>query len=82
MTDFRIKTLRCEWLVVIQQVDQYGVPCQGQRSILAIWPTADEAYADLPNHGDESVYVKGRWIPKSAMHGYEFIEVQYREVEF
>jgi hypothetical protein len=81
MTDFRIKTLRCEWLVVIQQVDQYGVPFQGQRSILSIWATADEAYADLPNHGVESEYVKGRWIPKSAMHGYEYVQVQYREVE-
>ena len=48
MTDFRIKTLRCEWLVVIQQVDQYGASAHGQRSILARWPTADEAYNTCP----------------------------------
>ena len=81
MTDFRIKTLRCEWLVVIQQVDQYGASNRGQRSILARWPTADEAYNDLPNHGVELEHVKGRWIPNSPMHAYEYLEVQYREVE-
>lgn len=81
MTDFRIKTLRCEWQVVIQQVDQYGAPRPGQRSILAVWPTDLEAFADLPNHGYEDRYVKGRWIPVSAMHSYEYLEVQYREVE-
>jgi hypothetical protein len=81
MTEFLIKTLRCEWLVVIQQVDQYGAPCKGQRSILSIWPTADEAYADLPNHAVESEYVKGRWIPKNPMHAYEYVGVQYREIE-
>ena len=81
MTDFRIKTLRCEWLVVIQQVDQYGASAHGQRSILARWPTADEAYNDLPNHGVEHEHVKDRWIPNSPMHAYEYLEVQYREVE-
>lgn len=81
MGEFRIKTLRCEWLVVIQQVDQYGANLNGNRSILAIWPTADEAYADLPNHSVESEFVKGRWIPKSPMHAYEYVQVQYREVE-
>ena len=81
MTDFRIKTLRCEWLVVIQQVDQYGSFLPNQRSILARWPTADEAYNDLPNHGVEHKHVKGRWIPNSPMHAYEYLEVQYREVE-
>lgn len=82
MSEFRIKTLRCEWLVVIQQVDQYGCPQRGDfRSILAIWPTADEAYADLPNHGVENEFVKGRWIPKNPMHAYEYVQVQYREVE-
>lgn len=81
MTDFRIKTIRCEWQVVIQQVDQYGCSLRGGRSILARHPTDLEAYADLPNHGHEDSYVKGRWIPKSPMHAYEYLEVQYQEVE-
>ena len=81
MSEFRIKTLRCEWQVVIQQVDQYGASVNGLHTILARWPTYEEAYADLPNHGVEHSHVKGRWIPNSPMHSYEYIEVQYREVE-
>jgi hypothetical protein len=81
MTEFRIKTLRCEWQVVIQQVnDDWSLRRDGT-AILARWPTAEKAYADLPNHANESIYVKGRWIPKNAKHAYEVVEVQYREVE-
>jgi hypothetical protein len=80
MTEFRIKTLRCEWQVVIQQVDQYGRWADG-RVVLASWPTYEEAYADLPNHGYEHEYVKGRWIPNDGISGYELLQVQYREVE-
>ena len=83
MTEFRIKTMRCEWQVVIQQVDQYGCSIRDGRgrSKLSVWPTYEEAYADLPNHGHENPYVKGRWIPKNPMHAYEYLEVQYQEVE-
>jgi len=80
MKNFRIKTMRCEWQVVIQQVDQYGASTK-DRTILDVWPTYEEAYADLPNHGHEDNYVKGRWIPNNPMHTYEVVEVQYREVE-
>lgn len=81
MADFRIKQLRCEWQVVIQQVDQYGCNIGNCHTILARWPTAEEAYADLPNHGREHDYVKGRWIPIDAISIHEYLEVQYREVE-
>jgi hypothetical protein len=83
MTDFRIKTFRCEWQVVIQQVDQYGhpFPYLGAGEVLSRWPTAEEAYADLPNHGFEHEYVKGRWIPNGGFSAYVQLEVQYREVE-
>jgi hypothetical protein len=81
MTDFRIKTLRCEWQVVIQQVDQYGCSLRDGCTILAVWPTCEQAYADLPYYGHEDSYVRGRWIPKGALHAYEYLEVQYREVE-
>lgn len=81
MKNFRTKTLRCEWQVVIQQVDQYGSKCQHPAVVLDSWPTAEEAYNDLPNHGYEDEYVKGRWIPNNAMCAYEWLEVQYREVE-
>ena len=81
MTEFRIKTFRCEWQVVIQQVDQYGCAIRDSQTILARWPTYEEAYADLPNHGYESEFVKGRWIPDDATLLYEYLEVQYREVE-
>ncbi len=81
MPDFRIKTLRCEWQVVIQQVDQYGCNYPNSAVVLARWPTAEEAYRDLSNHGYEHEYVKGRWIPNGAISAYEYLEVQYREVE-
>lgn len=81
MTEFRIKKLRCEWQVVIQQVDQYGRNCTNSRVVLARWPTAEEAYNDLSNHGHEDKFVKGRWIPKDSISAYEYLEVQYREVE-
>jgi hypothetical protein len=79
--NFRIKTMRCEWQVVIQQVDQYGMSIRGDRSVLESWPTSKEAYLDLPNHGNKHRYVTGRWIPKNPKHDYEILEVQYQEVE-
>jgi hypothetical protein len=81
MTAFRIKTLRCEWQVVIQQVDQYGCSIRDARIILNRWPTHEEAYNDLKNHGYEHEHVKGRWIPNDAISAYEWLEVQYKEVE-
>ncbi len=81
MKVFKTKTFRCEWQVVIQQVDQYGCPIRDSKVILDRWPTPDEAYADLPNHGYEHEFVKGRWIPNDAISAYEWLEVQYREVE-
>jgi hypothetical protein len=85
MTEFRIKTLRCEWQVVIQQVDQYGCNTNdglaGDRVVLSRWPTYQEAYNDLQNHGYEHEHVKGRWIPNDGISAYEWLQVQYREVE-
>ena len=77
---FVYKTYRCEWQIVIQQVDQYGRPLPNSEIILARWPTADQAYVDLSNHGYEHEYVKGRWIPNDAISVYEYLEVHYREV--
>lgn len=81
MTEFRIKTLRCEWQVVIQQVDQYGCNINDSRFVLSRWPTYEEAYNDLQNHGYEHKYVKERWIPNDRISDYEWLQVQYREVE-
>ena len=80
MTDFRIKTLRCEWQVVVQQVDQYDQNV-GQPTVLSAWPTYEAAYADLVNHGREHEFVINRWIPKTATNEFECLEVRYREVE-
>lgn len=74
------KTYRCEWQIVIQQVDQYGCNYPNGAVVLGRWPTAEDAYNDLPNHGHEHEYVKGRWVPNDAISTYEWLEVQYREV--
>ena len=66
------KTYRCEWQVVVQQVDQYGCNYPNSAVVLDRWPTAEAAYNDLPNHG--------RWITNDAISNYEWLEVQYREV--
>jgi hypothetical protein len=81
MTEFRIKTLRCEWQVVIQQVDQYGCIIRDSLVILSRWPTHEKASNDLKNHGYEDKHIRGRWIPDDAISAYEWLEVQYREVE-
>ena len=80
MKNFKIKTMRCEWQVVIQQVDQYGASVNG-RTLLDSWPTREEAIADLPNHGVKDKYLSDRWIPIGSLHRYEYLEIQYREVE-
>jgi len=80
MKTFKIKTLRCEWQVVIQHVDQYGMSTK-DRTVLDIWPTYEEAKADLPNHGKQSDHVFSRWIPNIENTRYVVLEIQYREVE-
>ena len=77
--DFKIKTIRCEWQVVIEDVDQYD-QSTGKHKVLSSWPSYQQAYDDLPNHGIEHQYVK-RWIPKSPEHPYQFLKVQYTEVD-
>lgn len=76
---FETKVTRCEWQVVIQQVDQYGKDA-GTPKVLKSWPTAEQAWSDLINHGFEHKHVKGRWIPNGATNGYEQLDVRYREV--
>ena len=75
---FEYKTVRCEWQVVIQDVDQYGMSTK-VRKVLSTWGSPAEAYIDLPKHGVESVWVKDRWLPWEC-NGYQILEVQYREV--
>jgi hypothetical protein len=75
---FKYKTVRCEWQVVVQGVDQYGMSTK-EREVLASWGSYDEAKADLPTYGKESEWVRGRWLPFNNS-GYQILEVQYREV--
>jgi hypothetical protein len=79
MTDFVFKTYRCEWQVVITPVDQYN-QIDGPRKVLSAWPTREEAYADLPNHGYEHKYIPGRWLPHDSFSEYRLLEVYYKEV--
>lgn len=81
MTEFHIKKLRCEWQVVVYQIDPHGCKYPDSALVLSRWPTADEAYRDLPNHGYEDELVKGRWIPNNAISIHEWLEVCYQEVE-
>jgi len=81
MTTFRTKTLRCEWQVVVtQQTYDYDYTRHTSAKVLSRWPTAEEAYNDLSNHGYEHKYVKNRWVPNDATSEYECLEVRYQEV--
>jgi hypothetical protein len=81
MTDYVTKHYRIEWCVAIQDVDQYE-QTTGNPEILSVWPTRDQAVADLSNHGHESQYVKDRWIPNNKKHDYQILEIQGRHVYF
>lgn len=51
---------RSVWDVVSYPVDIHWMQC-GKETVLATHATAQEAIADLPNHGTESEYVAGRF---------------------
>lgn len=76
---FKTKTLRCEWQIVSQQVDQYGQPTK-HYTVLASWPSYPLAVEDRPNHGYKHSYIDSRWIPNGTKHAYDFLEIRYREV--
>lgn len=77
--EYEYVTKRTEWLVVRQQVDQYGRN-MGEYEVVSIHPTRGHAVMDQPNHGKESEFVKGRWMPFNG-NGYEIIEITCRAVE-
>jgi hypothetical protein len=81
MTEYVTKHYRIEWCVAIQDVDQYE-RTTGNPEILSVWPTRDQAVADLSKHGHESQYVKDRWIPNNKKHDYQILEIQCRNVYF
>ena len=74
----KYKTVRCEWQVVVQGVDQYGNSTK-EREVVSTRGSLEEAWADLPTYGKESDWVRGRWLPFNDS-GYQILEVQYREV--
>jgi len=80
--DFIIKKLRCEWQVVIQEVDQYWRDVtggHGYHEILSVWPTYELARNDIPNHGHETA--NGKWFPNSFPgSAYHVLTVKYTEV--
>jgi hypothetical protein len=82
VSDFKVKTLRCEWQVVIQEIDPYGSGSSLNlaRWLLAVHPTHESAKADLPNHGTKHKYLDDVWVPNNAANDYLRLEVQYREV--
>ncbi len=75
---FEHKIYRCEWLIVIQEVDQYGNN-MNEKTILNAFPRYYMAFEKMPEYGYEHEFVKGRWIPLNASHGYEELQIQYRE---
>jgi len=79
MGTFQIKTYRCEWQIVSQPIGQYEEHT-GPTSVLAVWPTREEAVKDRVNWAVEHEYIKKRWIPKDNYNGYVRVDIVYREV--
>jgi hypothetical protein len=77
---FDHKIYRCEWQIVIQDVDQYGKNVDKKKLITAL-PTYEQAFDKMSEYGREHEYVKGRWIPHNPDHAYQFLEIQYKEVQ-
>lgn len=79
VTDFKLKTYRCEWQVQNGEVDQYGLNFKPYETFS--YATHEEAFAARPNHAKLHGFVKGRWIPKNAPHDYVECQIAYEEVE-
>jgi hypothetical protein len=77
---FDHKIYRCEWQIVIQDVDQYGKNVDKKKAINAL-PTYEQAFEKMSEYGREHEYVKGRWIPHKPDHAYQILEIQYKEVQ-
>lgn len=74
---FEMKLVRCEWLVLVIAVDQYGKK-DNVLTILGSFPTSVKARAALPELATEHKYVKGRWIPKAE--DFPGLNLEYTEV--
>lgn len=50
--NFQYKTVRIEWQVVREMLTNEGAYCRrnGHPAPLAVWPTREEAEADIPNY--------------------------------
>jgi hypothetical protein len=82
MKDWDYKVYRCEWRIVLRPVGQYGEH-QPDATVLAYWPTFEDAVIDIPNWAIEYEYAPGfkRWVPKVGNDGYNVISIGYKEVE-
>lgn len=76
--DYEYKILRCQWEIVVQQVDQYGKNIS--HKTLEVFPNREMAVDNLEKYGVGHPYVQGRWIPKNPNHGYEILEILYKEI--
>lgn len=79
-TEFKYRTVRCEWQIAIVDTDQYGHK-ENTVAILEAFPTYDLAAANRPKYGVRHQYVQDRWIPHNPTHAYQTLEIRYREVE-
>ena len=76
--NFDHKIYRCEWQIVINNVDQYGN--YGDQITVASFPTFQMAFDKLPDYGYQHEFVKERWIPNNKEHDYQILDIQYKEV--
>jgi len=79
MKNFKIKTVRCEWQIIEQGVNQHGFPNPGSTKILESFPSHKDAMDNLPKYGKEHPHISSRWHPHQCEN--EFIELQIRYVE-
>lgn len=72
------KIYRCEWLLVIQTVDQYNSDTN-EREIVGCFPTREMAVEKIPEFGYQHEFLKDRWIPHNKKHDYQIMKIVYHE---
>lgn len=79
---YSYKTYRVEWWTEVYEVDQYGMPARSRPLVYsAVFPTKDQAEADLRRIAKPHPYVKTRWVSELCKHEYHDCCVRRVEVE-
>ena len=81
MTEFKHKTVRCEWHIIRVDVDQYESEQRGTEQVLGVYGSREEALENMPKFAKKKFYDQSWsiWVPLDAKHSYEIVRIGYYE---